>query len=139
MAVTSTTATTLTGGATQSSLNRTTLSSDDFYKLLVAEMKYQDPMNPMKDSDFIAQTAQFSSLDESRKMTTLLTQIADVLGQSPVLGYASVIGKYARVSTGDSQISGQITSVATENGTVYLTVNGSRVKASDVTEISQGV
>jgi flagellar basal-body rod modification protein FlgD len=49
---------------------QTELGQDDFLKLLVTKMGAQDPMNPQSDSDFIAQMAQFSSLEQAKTMTT---------------------------------------------------------------------
>jgi len=45
-----------------------TLGQNDFLKLLVAQMSQQDPMNPQKDTEFIAQMAQFSALEQSKSM-----------------------------------------------------------------------
>ena len=45
-----------------------TLGQDDFFKLIAAQFSYQDPMNPQKDTDFIAQMAQFNTLDQTRLM-----------------------------------------------------------------------
>ena len=47
-----------------------TLGQDDFFKLIAAQFSYQDPLNPQKDTDFIAQMAQFNTLDQTRLMQT---------------------------------------------------------------------
>jgi flagellar basal-body rod modification protein FlgD len=45
-----------------------TLGQDDFFKLIAAQFSYQDPLNPQKDTDFIAQMAQFNTLEQTRLM-----------------------------------------------------------------------
>lgn len=51
------------------------LGQDDFLKLLTMQMQYQDPMNPQTNTDFVAQMAQFTTLEQSRSMTTSLQSI----------------------------------------------------------------
>ena len=51
-----------TGGTQATGLK--TLGKDDFLQLMITKMRYQDPMNPMEDEDFIAQLAQFSTLEQ---------------------------------------------------------------------------
>src|SRR4051794_30331531 len=66
------------------------LGKDDFLQLLIAQLKNQDPMKPTDDTQFIAQLAQFSSLEATNKMNDTLEELAgaQLLGQA-----ASMIGK----------------------------------------------
>jgi flagellar basal-body rod modification protein FlgD len=57
-----------------------TLGQDQFLALLVTQLQHQDPTQPMDDMQFIAQLAQFSSLEQMQQMNTTLSGIAQMLG-----------------------------------------------------------
>lgn len=61
-------------GSTESILNPTGMGRDAFLRLLIEQMKNQDPLNPMESQDFASQLAQFSSLEELRGINDNLNQ-----------------------------------------------------------------
>jgi flagellar basal-body rod modification protein FlgD len=58
------------------------LGQDAFLKLLVTQLQYQDPTHPQSDTEFIAQLATFSSLDQLTKINTAVTSIADFFNKT---------------------------------------------------------
>lgn len=67
------TQTTATDPATTQTVNgQKVLGQQDFLKLLLTQLQNQDPLKPVEDKDFIAQTAQFSQLDQMSKLVSLM-------------------------------------------------------------------
>ena len=110
------------------------LGQNDFLKLLVSQMQSQDPLNPQKDTDFIAQMAQFSSLEQTKTMTTQLGQIAQ--GQQ-VTQASALLGQYVMLQPASGKpVAGQVTGVTLDSGTPQIMVNGRGYDLSQVTGIS---
>ncbi len=63
-----------TTSGTQNLVSNEMLGKEDFLKLLVAQLRYQDPLEPMEDQEFVAQLAQFSSLEQLQNMNDSLSQ-----------------------------------------------------------------
>jgi flagellar basal-body rod modification protein FlgD len=91
------------GSTTTSATNNKTLGKDEFMKLLLKQMQLQDPSDPMKNQDMIAQLAQFSSLEQLQSMNQGLQQSLDadlLLGQLLNNTMATtLIGKEVHVAT----------------------------------------
>lgn len=104
------------GSGTQPS---TGLGKDDFLKILVAQLQNQDPTQPMDNSQFISQMAQFSSLEQMQQLnaTFSYSQAYSLLGKSVS---AQVTDSDGNVKT----ISGPVSGVTTIGGVPYLNING---------------
>lgn len=107
------------------------LGKDEFIKLLITQLRHQDPMNPVDDKEFIGQMAQFSALEQMQNVSA---------GINSVRG-ATLLGKEVKASVsshgeGVSQVSGTVTAVKNKSGNTFVVVNGREVKVEDVEEIS---
>jgi flagellar basal-body rod modification protein FlgD len=100
-----------------------TATYDNFLKLLMAQMKNQDPTEPMKSTEYMAQLATFSQVEQTVQSNAKL----DALLASSALSQAdSVIGR--TVTTADGKISGQVDSVIiTNEGAVAKLKGGAQV------------
>lgn len=114
--------------------HKNTLGQEDFLKLLVTKMSTQDPMNPQQDTEFIAQMAQFSTLEQSKSMTA---DIAMLKAQQEVLTANGLIGRTVTVSQNDKQVAqGMVTSIAMNDGAPAVVINGKNYSLEDVSLIS---
>lgn len=59
-------------GATPTTDGPKAMGQDDFLRLLVTQLQHQDPLNPIENQDFIAQTAQFTQLEQLTKIVNLM-------------------------------------------------------------------
>jgi flagellar basal-body rod modification protein FlgD len=111
-----------------------TMGQNDFLKLLVTQLTSQDPLNPQKDTEFIAQMAQFSSLEQSKTMSSDMTQLRT---QQQVLQANGLIGRAVDLQVDDTTvIHGTVSSVKIEAGTPKLVVDGRGYDLSKVLTIS---
>lgn len=111
-------------------------SSKSFLKLLGAQMKSQNPLEPMKDTEFISQMAGFSQLEQ---ITTLTQSIKSLNLTSQLSQGAALVGhEVTYTPVGDNvPVSGKVDKMVLENGgrDSALIVNGQRVAISQVQEV----
>ena len=70
------------------------LGKDEFLKILMTQLQNQDPLNPMEDKEFIAQMAQFSTLEQTTNMASMLEEFINIQTQGDsIIKYSEMIGK----------------------------------------------
>jgi flagellar basal-body rod modification protein FlgD len=86
------TAATITTPATAAQVRKAddTLGTDTFLQLLVAQLKYQNPLSPTDGTQFLAQTAQFTMVE---KLTSLAEQSEQLIADNQALAAASLVGR----------------------------------------------
>jgi flagellar basal-body rod modification protein FlgD len=112
-----------------------TLDQQDFMNLLVTQLKSQDPLNPQQDTQFIAQMAQFSTLEQSKSMQSDMAQLRS---DQQVTQANGLIGRTVEVQTGkDTTTQGIVSGVDMAAGTPKILVNGEEYGLDQLVAISQ--
>ena len=125
------------GTTTASSTAGTTKTSADkdmFLQLLVAQMKYQDPMNPTDSSQFLSQSAQFTALE---KMQNVADQTAQLLSAQMAFGASGLIGKQVSwLDSNGASKSGVVSSVTFGAKGPELDVDGTTLPLASVVSVT---
>ena len=113
-----------------------TLGADDFMKILMTQLTAQDPMNPMKDTEFIAQMANFSSLEQMRTLSQSFTaySTSQQMATAPLYLGCDVTVKDPSSPTGETK--GTVESVTVKDGKPALIIDGKTYDPNLITNIS---
>ncbi len=118
--------------ADKATKNTTTgYDKDAFMQILVAQMKYQDPLEPTENTEYISQLATFSQLEEMQNMTSGMTlqRAGNLIGQE-------VVCKVTNAQTGGTEyVSGLVDYVVYENNKAYVSIDESLYSIDDVYQV----
>jgi len=89
----------------QGKLKKNEMDRDAFLKLLITQLANQDPTKPMEDKEFIAQMAQFSTLEQINNMSDEINNLSKLVVSNNVL---SLIGRKVKISDGENVIEGVV-------------------------------
>jgi len=93
----------------------------DFLKILTAQLNNQDPLKPVDNTEFIAQIAQFATLEQSRELNG---KIDSLLSTQSSMQSVGLLGRTVDVDRGDGTfIQGTVTDLALASGQPQLTLN----------------
>lgn len=109
------------------------LSKDDFMSILITQLTHQDPTAPMEDKEFIAQMAQFSSLEQMTNLSAEFGKLSQLLSLGQVMG---LIGKTVEIQSGDTIVTGIVQEVSGRDFPQVL-VNGTYYDYSQVEKVRQ--
>lgn len=108
---------------------------EQFMQLLCAQMKYQDPLEPTSNTEYISQYAQFTQVEQMQNLsnTVALNRAADMVGKTVQITQVDE-------ETGETKLTveGKVDFVTYESGTSYVSVNGNKYKLDDVTAVVDG-
>ncbi len=122
----------------QAAARKTTaeLGKDQFLQILITQLRNQDPMQPMQDKDFIAQMAQFTSLEQTMNMAKELASLRQSAGL-----VSNLIGKtvewQVETDSGVETRSGVVDAIVRRDGVQYVKVGETEVKVDDLLTISE--
>ena len=107
------------------------LDKDAFLQLLVAQMKYQDPLEPTSNTEYISQFATFSELEQMQNMSASmdLFRASSLVGQTVLLKVTDSEGR-------ETTVQGNVDYVVYERNKAYLSVNGDRYSMDDLDTVA---
>lgn len=113
--------------------NLTTLSQDQFLQLLSAQLKNQDPLNPVSDRDLVTQLSQVSTVSGIAQLNATFAQVLQL--QQLTQG-SSLIGRRVDYTTSSgAAASGVVSAVTSSGGNVNLQIGNQSVALSSVTKV----
>jgi flagellar basal-body rod modification protein FlgD len=114
-----------TQGFTTSVESESKIDKEFFLQLLVTQMKYQNPLSPMEDNEFISQTSQFSMLEE---IQSLKDEVAR-------LSVYNLIGKQVQAEKNNQIIEGVVDAVSIQGDKLKLSVDEYSLDVADIIEV----
>ncbi len=117
--------------AANKSAKGNTLDKDAFLQLLVAQMKYQDPLEPTSNTEYISQYATFSELEQMQNMSASmdLFRASALVGQTVLLNIRDSQGRL-------TQVQGSVDFVTYENNKAYLSIGGQLYSMDDLATVA---
>lgn len=107
-------------------------SLDNFLQLFLAQLQYQNPLEPVKDHEFIAQLAQFSNLEEVQQTNKYLANLSWQMHHQQAL---QLLGREVHVESNQGVFSGLVEAVTLFDNGLKLIVAGEKVELDQVLQI----
>jgi flagellar basal-body rod modification protein FlgD len=100
-------------------LSQAVVNQQDFLKILLTQLNFQDPLKPVDNEQFVAQLAQFTNLEQTRELTDNTSTLLSIQASTQSIG---LLGKTVDVSAGSGTVTGTVTTITFSSGQPTLTV-----------------
>lgn len=121
----------------QQIVSKGSLEEADFLKLLITQLKTQDPTKPIEDREFITQMAQFTSLKQMNQLTENMKNLIKEFSFTKALGLVNKV-VYWSDDFGNT-FSGIVESIRVKEGRTFLIVDGKEISPETVSEVKNPV
>lgn len=125
-------ATAQTEAAAAKTTGTTKMDGDVFLKLMLEQLKYQDPMDPVDNKEFLAQQAQFTQVSETQKLNSSITQ------NNNMMQTLALVGKEVTMTDPNDStktITGTVSEASFDSTDSAITVNGTEYPATSVISV----
>ena len=107
------------GSSAATNLQSSKLGMEDFLKILLTQLSYQDPLKPVDNQQFMAQMAQFTNLEQTQQLND---KIATLITNQAALQSVGLIGRSVEVATASGNVTGTISGLSLAGDAPALTV-----------------
>ncbi len=116
--------------STETKRSNSSLDKEAFLQLLVAQMKYQDPLEPTSNTEYISQLATFSTLEEMQNLNSTMQadQAGGLVGRTVIMKVTSSVGE-------TSYVSGKVDFIRRENNKTFVSIDGSLYNLDDLDSV----
>ena len=107
------------GAAGASNLQASSLGMEDFLKILLTQLTYQDPLKPMDNQEFMAQMAQFTSLEQTQQLNN---KIDTLITNQAALQSVGLIGRTVDLTVNGGSLTGTVKALSLSGDAPLLTI-----------------
>jgi len=121
----------------QKIVSKGTLEEADFLKLLITQLKTQDPTKPIEDKEFITQMAQFTSLKQMNQVSESMKSLIKEFAFTKALGLVNKVVFW--IDDLGNNYSGVVESIKVKAGETFLVVDGKEIPTAVITEVRDNI
>ena len=123
-----------TPSVSEDSQSSATMQMDDFLQLLTSQISNQDPLEPMKDTEFISQMANIASLEQMQQFSKGFEMFASSHKDMVAQAY---LGRAVEIKSGSEELSGIVSAVErSEDGKISVLVNNKAYDPNEIVKVS---